>query len=328
MSRSLIDHARRRARGRSSTRIAAAKRSRCASRCSCSPTRRCSQAVIAAQKRGVKVRVMLNPARRGGEPENEATRKKLEKAGIEVLDSNPDFAVTHEKSMVIDDETAFVKSLNWETQEPHRDARLRRRHRRIATRSRRSSSASRPTGTASTFEPDPHAHLIWCPLNGRDRIAAVHRRGEAHALRAERALPGPGHHRAAGARRAPGREDPPHGAPAAHAEEGQARRRRRRAAHPGRRRRQGAQAQGSEAARQDAPRRRRARDRGLDQPRARQLRQPARAGDRGRRPARRQARCTRSRSTTGSIRTRSISPTRACSPISRSAAGKARRSSR
>ena len=72
-------------------------------------------AVIAAQKRGVKVRVMLNPARRGGEPENEATRRKLEKAGVEVIDTNPAFAVTHEKSMVVDDETAFVKSLNWET---------------------------------------------------------------------------------------------------------------------------------------------------------------------------------------------------------------------
>lgn len=66
-------------------------------------------------KRGVKVRVMLNPARRGGEPENEATRTKLKKAGVEVIDSNPSFAVTHEKSMVVDDETAFVKSLNWET---------------------------------------------------------------------------------------------------------------------------------------------------------------------------------------------------------------------
>ena len=72
-------------------------------------------AVIAAQKRGVNVRVMLNPARRGGEPENEATRKKLEKAGVEVIDSNPAFAVTHEKSMVVDGEMAFVKSLNWET---------------------------------------------------------------------------------------------------------------------------------------------------------------------------------------------------------------------
>src|SRR5215831_14112510 len=72
-------------------------------------------AVIAAQNRGVKVRVMLNPARRGGEPENEPTRKTLRNAGVEVIDSNPAFAVTHEKSMVVDDEMAFVKSLNWET---------------------------------------------------------------------------------------------------------------------------------------------------------------------------------------------------------------------
>ena len=38
-------------------------------------------ATIAAHQRGVKVRVMLNPARRGGEPENEETRKVLEAAG-------------------------------------------------------------------------------------------------------------------------------------------------------------------------------------------------------------------------------------------------------
>src|SRR5262244_220752 len=72
-------------------------------------------AVIAAHHRGVQVRVMLNPARRGGEPENEATRRELEKVGVTVIDSNPAFVVTHEKSMVVDDETAFVKSLNWET---------------------------------------------------------------------------------------------------------------------------------------------------------------------------------------------------------------------
>ena len=36
-------------------------------------------------------------------------------AGIEVKDSNPAFGLTHEKSMVIDDEIAYIKSLNWET---------------------------------------------------------------------------------------------------------------------------------------------------------------------------------------------------------------------
>src|SRR4051812_30963397 len=73
------------------------------------------KAVISAQKRGVKVRVMLNPARRSGEKENDATRKTLTDAGVEVIDSNPVFDLTHEKSMVIDDSTAFIQSLNWET---------------------------------------------------------------------------------------------------------------------------------------------------------------------------------------------------------------------
>ena len=58
---------------------------------------------------------MLNPARRSGEEDNEATRKPLEQAGVEVKDSNPDFGITHEKSMVMDEEIAFVKSLNWAT---------------------------------------------------------------------------------------------------------------------------------------------------------------------------------------------------------------------
>ena len=32
-----------------------------------------------------------------------------------MIDSNPAFDLTHEKSMVVDDKTAFVKSLNWDT---------------------------------------------------------------------------------------------------------------------------------------------------------------------------------------------------------------------
>src|SRR5271156_1549416 len=60
-------------------------------------------AVIAAQKRGVDVRIMLNPERRDGEKENDDSRKKLIDGGVHVIDSNPAFDVTHEKSMVIDD---------------------------------------------------------------------------------------------------------------------------------------------------------------------------------------------------------------------------------
>src|SRR5262249_53274681 len=71
------------------------------------------QAVIDARHRGVNTRVLLNPYRRSGEHENIATRPALERAGVVVKDANPAFDVTHEKSMVVDDETAFVKSFNW-----------------------------------------------------------------------------------------------------------------------------------------------------------------------------------------------------------------------
>ncbi len=72
--------------------------------------------VIAANKRGVNVRVILNDARRSGERDNERARSALEKAGIEVREGSPAFALTHEKSMVVDESSAFVMSLNWATQ--------------------------------------------------------------------------------------------------------------------------------------------------------------------------------------------------------------------
>ena len=274
------------------------------------------KAVIAAHQRGVKVRVMLNAARRSGEDDNEAVRKALEHAGIEVKDSNPDFGITHEKSMVVDEEIAFVKSLNWATKNltETRDYAITTTH---------------PHGVEEIiacfdadwhrkeFKPGLSAHLIWCPANGRERIAQfideakhtlfVQNERYQDSVIIERLV------RARDARR----QNPPHGAPAAFAEEGEDHRRRRRPAHHGRRGHQDSQAQAPETARQDAAGRRPARHRRLDQPRARQLRRPARTGHRSARRRHRGAPRTRSPSTTGNTRIRSISRTRACSPISR-----------
>jgi phosphatidylserine/phosphatidylglycerophosphate/cardiolipin synthase-like enzyme len=127
-------------------------------------------AVVAAQKRGVKVRVMLNPARRGGEPENEATRKKLKQASVEVMDSNPAFAVTHEKSMVVDDKIAFVKSLNWET----KNLTETRDYAVVTTRTaevKEIIDCFEADWHRKKFDVGKHARLIWCNYNGRDRIA-------------------------------------------------------------------------------------------------------------------------------------------------------------
>jgi cardiolipin synthase len=128
------------------------------------------QAVVGAHKRGVKVRVMLNPARRSGESENEDSRKLLTDAGVEVLDSNPAFDLTHEKSMVVDDATAFVKSLNWEPRNltETRDYAVVTSHKHEVDEIMECFDAD---WARSEFKPGDHSHLIWCVGNGRQRLA-------------------------------------------------------------------------------------------------------------------------------------------------------------
>jgi phosphatidylserine/phosphatidylglycerophosphate/cardiolipin synthase-like enzyme len=128
-------------------------------------------AVQAAQARGVKVRVMLNPQRRDGSSDNEETRQALAAAGVEVRDSSPAFAVTHQKSMVIDGRTGFVESLNWET----RDLTETRDYAVITDDPHEVSEMLRcfeADWSQTEFKPDPSSRLIWCPNNGRSRIAA------------------------------------------------------------------------------------------------------------------------------------------------------------
>jgi len=128
------------------------------------------KAVIDAHRRGVKVRVMLNPARRSGEHENEASRKALNEAGVEVIDSNPAFDLTHEKSMVVDDRIAFVKSLNWETKNL-----TETRDYAVITDNKHEVSeiidCFEADWSRKTFDPGEQAHLIWCEGNGRNKIA-------------------------------------------------------------------------------------------------------------------------------------------------------------
>lgn len=69
--------------------------------------------VIAAHRRGIAVRVMLNPSRFTGEHDNDEAFELFKKAGVPVKDTNPQFPITHEKSMVIDHYVAYVMSLNW-----------------------------------------------------------------------------------------------------------------------------------------------------------------------------------------------------------------------
>ncbi|HVE17258.1 MAG TPA: phospholipase D-like domain-containing protein [Chthoniobacterales bacterium] len=70
------------------------------------------QAVIARSKAGVDVRVMLNPARSSGSRANDETFALFESAGVPVRWASPHFAVTHEKSIVVDKSIALIATFN------------------------------------------------------------------------------------------------------------------------------------------------------------------------------------------------------------------------
>ena len=126
-------------------------------------------ATISAHRRGVKVKIMLNPARRSGEKENHEARKLLTEAGIDVIDSNPAFEVTHEKSMVVDDRCAFIQSLNWETKNltETRDYAVVTAHEHEVCEVSECFDAD---WERKAFAPGEHSHMIWCIGNGRQRI--------------------------------------------------------------------------------------------------------------------------------------------------------------
>jgi cardiolipin synthase len=128
------------------------------------------KALLRAHNRGVKVRVMLNPARRSGEADNEETRRVLGGAGIDVIDGNPAFDLTHEKSMVVDEECGFIKSMNWETKNFSET-----RDYAVVTNQAREVNEIIDCYEADwhrqEFDPGERSRLIWCSGYGRDRIA-------------------------------------------------------------------------------------------------------------------------------------------------------------
>lgn len=128
------------------------------------------QAILNARKRGIEVKVMLNPSLREGEEQNEETRRILMEAGVEVRDSNPQFTLTHEKSMIVDDAMAVIKSMNWETKNftETRDYAVITNHPHEVKEILMCFDAD---WDRTNFDPGKQSLLIWCTNNGRERIA-------------------------------------------------------------------------------------------------------------------------------------------------------------
>ncbi|MEB3235391.1 MAG: phospholipase D-like domain-containing protein [Cyanobacteriota bacterium] len=70
------------------------------------------QALLRAHQRGVHVRVMLNPHTSGGDRWNDEAYALLQGWGIDVAWTSEAFPVTHEKSIVIDQDAALIASFN------------------------------------------------------------------------------------------------------------------------------------------------------------------------------------------------------------------------
>jgi phosphatidylserine/phosphatidylglycerophosphate/cardiolipin synthase-like enzyme len=128
------------------------------------------QALMDAHRRGVAVRAMLNPHRSSGSRANDDTYAALEAAGVPVQWANPAFAVTHEKSMVIDGERALVATFNFSgkyftqtrdygvvTTDPAQVAQI--------------AQGFDADWARAPFSPDEHAGLLWSTSNSR-RIMA------------------------------------------------------------------------------------------------------------------------------------------------------------
>ena len=128
------------------------------------------RALMHSHSRGVKIRIMLNPARRSGEIQNTGSRHVLRHAGIDVLNSNPAFEVTHEKSMICDEKIAVIGSANWEPDnlEKTRDYMIVTRDKAEVTEMIECFEAD---WSRRPFEPPKSSNLIWSPGLGRVQIA-------------------------------------------------------------------------------------------------------------------------------------------------------------
>jgi cardiolipin synthase len=127
-------------------------------------------ALIRAHKRRVNVRIMLNPHRSSGDRANDESFKALRRVGLKIEWSNPAFAVTHEKSMVIDDKVALISTFNMATKyfTETRDYGI------VTTNPQQVSQVIKgfeADWQRKSFNPDRDSGLLWSSNNSRQIMA-------------------------------------------------------------------------------------------------------------------------------------------------------------
>ncbi|MGH7789149.1 MAG: phospholipase D-like domain-containing protein [Candidatus Binatia bacterium] len=127
-------------------------------------------ALVRAHERGVDVRIMLNPHRSSGDRANDESFTALRHAGLKVEWSNPAFAVTHEKSIVVDDVTTLIATFNLCTKyfTETRDYGI------VTTNPRQVAqvvAGFEADWKRKPFEPDAESGLLWSANNSRQLMA-------------------------------------------------------------------------------------------------------------------------------------------------------------
>ncbi len=127
-------------------------------------------ALLRAHKRGVDVRIMLNPHRSSGDRANDESFQALKEHGVKIEWTSPAFAVTHEKSTVIDDERALIATFNLATKyfTETRDYGI------VTTAPRQVEqiiAGFEADWHRKAFEPDPESGLLWSASNARQLMA-------------------------------------------------------------------------------------------------------------------------------------------------------------
>jgi len=128
------------------------------------------QALLDAHRRGVAVRVMLNPHRSSGDRANDDTFRTLETAGVAIQWTSPAFVVTHEKSLVIDGERALIATFNFVGKyfTQTRDYGIVTTH---PVQVAQVVAGFDADWARSAFEPDERVGLLWSTSNSRRLMA-------------------------------------------------------------------------------------------------------------------------------------------------------------
>ncbi len=130
------------------------------------------KALLDAHKRGVRLRIMLNPSSASGERYNDHPFATFGNAGIPVRWSSPAFSVTHEKSIIADGARALIATFNMTPKnfESARDYGVIVEEPRLVAEIVRGFEAD---WMRQAFEPDPALPLLWGGPTTRRRMAAV-----------------------------------------------------------------------------------------------------------------------------------------------------------